>query len=118
MKSLHLNPTSDITYMTEKDAIALPRTHSGLLLLCDFLCFNPFSDLAWQTLFFDFDHLLGKSEREKMVGVMREELEPEMIRLILGECISVDEFFRKKKQSWKHTKIDGWSSAARGVSKT
>ena len=70
MKSLHLNPTSDITYMTEKDAIALPRTHSGLLLLCDFLCFNPFSDLAWQTLFFDFDHLLGKFEREKMVGII------------------------------------------------
>lgn len=97
MKSLHLNSTAGLTYMTEEDAVVLPRTYEGLFLLCEFLSLNPLSDSAWQTLFFDFDHLLDKTEREKMIVIMREELEPEMIRLILGECISVDEFFQKKK---------------------
>ena len=81
----------------EDDIDTLPRTQQGLIRLCDYLEHIPFSDVAWQTLFYDFDHLLDKGKREKMIGLIREELEPEMIRLILGECISADEFFPEEK---------------------
>ena len=83
--------------VAEEDVGTLPRTQKGLILLCDYLEHNPFSDVAWQTLFYDFDHLLDKGRREKMIELISAELEPEMIRLILGECISVDEFFSEEK---------------------
>ena len=98
MQSLFPNKTTEHLYMIEEDMVEkLPRTLVGLEILCEYLEANPFSASAWQSLFFDFDHLMGPKKREEMIGAITSEFDPEMIRLTLGESISEDEFFPEEK---------------------
>ena len=87
----------------------LPHTLTGLAILCEYLEDNDTSIAGWQTLFHDFDHLMGSQKRKKMIKVMTDAFEPEMIRLLLGENISEDEFFTDEKSMIVQTPktIDG-----------
>ena len=98
MQTLFPNKSGDYLETEEEDIIdKIPQTHSGLEILCKYLEENPFCIYGWQTLFSDFDYLMSPKKREQIIKTLTDEFEPEIVRLMLGDSISEDEFFPEEK---------------------